>query len=272
MTLTAPKWSPNRRLQAASENRPSMKPGEPDRAAVKLLQEVLIASGFAIPSGPTGNYLAETASAVRAVQVRFKLTLDNGIAGREVLGALDALLKGQQPPITPKGAADDAKPLALKWVTSALFAIQSRIIELQVQGLQINPFVRQLNVHFHLDRSAAGRELANLQALAANYTRIHANLLTSDRIFRSVDDATATRDTLGLFGPGVLMGAYTFTGVSVNFTSQYPGLGRNAQAAVMVHEMGHFISPSIGHVGGESGPAYDNSNFTTAIHNAHCYS
>jgi peptidoglycan hydrolase-like protein with peptidoglycan-binding domain len=270
MALIAPKWSANRRLQAASENRPSMKQGEPDHAAVKLLQEVLISTGFPIPAGPTGNFLTETASAVRAVEERFNLTRDSGTAGQEVFAVLDALLLGVPPPVNPKAAADAIKPLAQKWVTNALFAINSRLLELQLQGLQVNPFVRQLNTHFHLDRSATGGELANLRTLVGNYSRIQVNLTVSDRVFRSVDDTTARRENV--LAPGApLPAAYTFPLSSVAFTSVYPNLGPNAQAAVMVHELAHFISAAIGHVGGESGPAYDNSNFATAVNNAHCY-
>src|SRR5947209_18112342 len=120
MALAAPKWRANTRLQAASENRPSMKSGETNRDAVKLLQAVLTASGFAIPSGPTGNYMNETAAAVRAAEDRFNLTRDTGVAGQEVLTALDAVLQGLPPPPSPKAAADAIKPLAQKWVNNAL--------------------------------------------------------------------------------------------------------------------------------------------------------
>ena len=87
---------------------------------------------------------------------------------------------------------------------------------------------------------------------------------------RPVDDATARREN-GLAAGATLPAAHTFPRSSVAFTTVYPGLGPNAQAAVMVHEMAHFISARIGHVGGENGPAYDNSNFATAVNNAHCY-
>lgn len=271
MALTASVWSANRRLQAASENLPPMSRGELDLAAVTLLQQVLIENGFAIPDGATGNYLNETAAAVRAVEQQFDLTRDNGVAGREVLTVLDALENGVDPPQSPKAAAEAAKPLALKWLGNAIFAINARIVELQAQGLQINPFGLQLNRHFHLDTSAAGQELANLTRLLNNYTRIQANLGRSGTIFRSVDDATAARETRGQFRPGVILPAYTFSGIVIKFTSHYPGLGANAQAAVVVHEMAHFISPFILHVGGESGPEYDNSDFRIAINNAHCY-
>src|SRR5262245_35451259 len=98
MALTASKWKESRRLQAASENNHSMKFGEPDHEAVRLLQQVLIQCGFPIPAGPTGNYMSETAGAVRAVEQRFNLTRDDGVAGREVLTTLDGLLNKQAPP------------------------------------------------------------------------------------------------------------------------------------------------------------------------------
>jgi len=90
MALTSTRWSGIARLQSASENTPPMQFGEPDHDATVVLQEVLIENGFSLPSGPDGIYGWQTAAAVQAAEVQFGLDTDQGVAGREVLGALDS--------------------------------------------------------------------------------------------------------------------------------------------------------------------------------------
>lgn len=111
MSLNADHWRRNDRLQRASEKIPPepIRVGESDRDAVVLLQQALIMAGFPIPSGATGNYREETAAAVRAVQQRPPapaldaaprppLGRDVGIAGHEVLTALDEKLQADESP------------------------------------------------------------------------------------------------------------------------------------------------------------------------------
>jgi hypothetical protein len=87
-------WRDNQRVQQAERNSPSMKPGEKGDA-VHLLQAALILNNIDVPHhGVTNgvkndNYLSETQAAVRAAEQRFNLTRDNGIAGQQVIQALD---------------------------------------------------------------------------------------------------------------------------------------------------------------------------------------
>lgn len=226
------------------------------------------------------RYGSSTASAVltykqrrRIINPAYQTTADN-IVGKMTIAALDKEL-ATSTTTDPKTAANEAKPLALKWVGNAIFALNARI---QSLGNRFGPSnlalvsFPQIKLHFHTDRLKAGAtEAASLQRLESNYQKIKKHLLNSDPIFRSVDDATAARETGGQFRPGVILGAYTFPLKSVAFTSHFLTFGPNCKAATIIHELGHLISTSIGHVGGESGPAYDNSNFETAINNAHCY-
>ncbi len=102
MSLFADHWRQKgefvfRRLQDASENLHPMRVGEHNRDAVILLQQALIMTGYPIPAGATGNYGEQTAAAVRAVQAdpRLNLGRDIGIAGKEVLEALDGRLQAR---------------------------------------------------------------------------------------------------------------------------------------------------------------------------------
>src|SRR6516165_2978620 len=98
VTLLAPLWATNARVQRAANDNPPMQQHEGDHAAVRLLQEALIRSGFAMPAGVDGDFGLQTAHAVVAAENRFGFTADAGVAGREVLGALDLVLRGWSPP------------------------------------------------------------------------------------------------------------------------------------------------------------------------------
>ncbi len=207
------------------------------------------------------------------VNPSYQQTADN-IVGKMTIARLDKDL-ATNPSTDPKTAATEAKLLSLKWVSSAIFALNAKIQSLGnpfgPSGISLVNFP-QIRIHFHTDRLRPGTtELAALRKIESNYQTMHRHLLNSDPIFRSVDDATATVETGGQFGPNVILGAYVLPGRPIAFTSHFLTLGPNAKAAMIIHELGHFISPQIGHAGGESGPDYDNSDFATAINNAHCY-
>jgi peptidoglycan hydrolase-like protein with peptidoglycan-binding domain len=96
-----------------------MRVGELNHDATVVLQEALIENGFPLAAGPTGNYLQDTAAAVRAAEQAFTLSVDQGVAGRQVLGALDrGFLGGVNPSFGAALARGDAG-LALAKVQAA---------------------------------------------------------------------------------------------------------------------------------------------------------
>ncbi len=176
----------------------------------------------------------------------------------------------------PKTAANEAKPLALKWIDNAILMLNSCIRSVDHES-PINfqakigfPIVR---LHFHTDRPERGStEMESLKRVESNYQKIRRFLCNSENIFYSADDETASLNTLGYFQPdGPLVGGYAYAMKSVSFTNHYLTLGPKCRASVIIHELGHYIDPRILHLGGESGYAYDNSDFETAINNVHCY-
>lgn len=176
----------------------------------------------------------------------------------------------------PKTAANEAKPLALKWIDNAILILNSCINSID-PGSSLNilskrgfPIVR---LHFHTDRHKSGTtEKENLKKIESNYRTIRRYLCNSGHIFHSADDEAAALNTLGFFQPdGPLVGGYAYAMKSVSFTSHYLTLGPKCRASVIIHELGHYIDPRILHIGGESGYAYDRSDFETAINNVHCY-
>lgn len=101
MALTSPRFAGNARLQAASENRPSIRFMEQNREAVAILQQAFIDLGFPMPRStkagkPDGIFGQETLDTVKAFQRKHALTQD-GVVGRQTLGKLDSLLPGGKP-------------------------------------------------------------------------------------------------------------------------------------------------------------------------------
>ncbi len=290
MPLVAPKWSHNARLQRASNNSPSMHPNESDHTAVSLLQEVLISQGFAIPSGPTGNYLGETQAAVRAVETRFHLVRDTGIAGHEVLTALDTLLRGQTP--TPPAVAQHGRalaltdvPLALKKVNASIDAIaafESTFVRRALAQPGDNPpdfnqvTVDALQTHFRLALPditappARGVDLSDTQFIRTNFTKIREYLNHADAHFR---DDMLNPDTMAETNGG---GGPTFFGTAYRNTD-IPGgaklIGPNSRAAVVIHEPVHAIdSQSVAAVDiNESSPGYATQPADNSLHNPCSY-
>jgi peptidoglycan hydrolase-like protein with peptidoglycan-binding domain len=98
MALTNPRFSTNRQLAAAAENKPSLKRGA-EGEGVAILQQALIDLGFDMPIStraqgglPDGIYGAETDSVVRSFQRQNRLQPD-GVAGRQTLQQLEAAIR-----------------------------------------------------------------------------------------------------------------------------------------------------------------------------------
>lgn len=91
--LLHPPFAGNARIQQAAENSPAMRVGEPDHAAVAILQQALIDAGFHLEKGADGKFGPKTAATVRAAQAKYQLGIDSGVAGRQVLAALDEALR-----------------------------------------------------------------------------------------------------------------------------------------------------------------------------------
>lgn len=104
MALVSPRLAPHARLQSAARNQPPLRKGETGQA-VGVMQQAFIDLGFSMPvttgngaKPPDGIYGDETAKTVRTFQTQRQLSPD-GIAGKDTLHALDALLLGKPLPL-----------------------------------------------------------------------------------------------------------------------------------------------------------------------------
>jgi peptidoglycan hydrolase-like protein with peptidoglycan-binding domain len=100
MALQSSRLSRHPRLQAAAANHPPLHEGDTG-GGVETVQQALVDLGFPLPIStrktgfPDGIYGKETLAAVRAFQAREGVHHD-GIAGRDTLHRLDAILLRQQ--------------------------------------------------------------------------------------------------------------------------------------------------------------------------------
>src|SRR5262249_7316975 len=112
--LMSPRFADNKRLQSAAENNPALKAFEPDKDAVRLLQQALrdlrdpLIGALPISfrqGAPDGGYGEEPAGAAGKPQ-RGKSLPAAGAGGHDTLHALDALSPARGPaPPEPKPPA-----------------------------------------------------------------------------------------------------------------------------------------------------------------------
>ena len=274
MPLFAPLWSGNVRLGRAAVSAPSMAAFDSDRVAVTLLQKALAQTGILPAIKVDGIYGQQTAGAVKAVQKRFNLTPDQGVAGRQVMGVLDLMLRNA--PFASAQALLDV-PLATSKVRAALAAI----IALQVARATGAPLVAltvdALLTHFRLAVGASTTGVArtvtdvDLATISTRYGELLTLFAASFSRFRTGAPVngiqTAAEAPLGgpiTFGPA-------FTNVQNNFgnpTGQ--PIGPNSRAAILMHEGVHVFDGQSGaknaHIS-EFSPAYDVQSANLSLHN-----
>jgi hypothetical protein len=125
----------------------------------------------------------QTANAIIAVEKKFGFQVDQGVAGREVLGALDLTLRGWKPPPEPTWGgvlAHTIIPVAQRKITKALSALDAIRTMLQFGGFDFvtadGVTMAALKTHFKLvspgETRLANEEpisVATIDPLIANY-------------------------------------------------------------------------------------------------------
>jgi peptidoglycan hydrolase-like protein with peptidoglycan-binding domain len=120
MALSSPRFSRDRDLQLASQNRPPLEEGARGDG-VKILQRALIDLDFDMPKStttgsPDGVYGLETKATVQAFQRDNGLTAD-GVAGQDTLNRLDQIFSAleEQQRLQEVADANTRGPLG-KWL------------------------------------------------------------------------------------------------------------------------------------------------------------
>jgi peptidoglycan hydrolase-like protein with peptidoglycan-binding domain len=284
----APHWAANARIQRAANNSPPIGRGDPDKAAVKLLQQALIKSGFPMKAGADGAFGQQTADAIIAAEKKFGFDVDAGVAGREILGALDLSLRGWKPPAgsDPHWGGLLARtiiPLAQRKVSKAIYALNDLHTMLQfgkfdfvtVDGVTL----AALKTHFKLVAPGGSRlpyeepiSLNTINPLIQNFRGIQRTLNNSKMVRHSICtlglDVAAEAPTGGpiLFGPPY--SDFTFGAQDV---TNIVKTGPNSLAAMMMHEATHVTDAQASgnrdrHIS-EFWPEYETQSAANARHN-----
>jgi peptidoglycan hydrolase-like protein with peptidoglycan-binding domain len=291
VVLISPHWAANARIQRAANNNPALRQHEGDRAAVKLLQEALIQSGFPMADGADGGFGPHTAGAVVAAQKHFGFATDAGVAGREVLGALDLSLRGWAPPAGAHWGGLIAKtilPIAQRKVRNALQAVVDIRTMLTVGKFDFvtadGVTMAALKTHFKLVPPGGTKlaieefiTLATIDPLIANFRGIQRTLGNASMIRHTI--CTGGDEPGGLstaaeapFGGPVSYGPpysdFTFGPVNVTNIDK---TGPNSLAAMMMHESAHVIDNLSGndvttHISEFTAP-YETQTAANARHN-----
>lgn len=174
----------------------------------------------------------------------------------------------------PRIAAEEAKPLASFWLEHALAILGSALRGFEPDppaDIRISLGLETVRRHFHTDRRDPSLdEAAAVKLIEKNFQVMRRSLSASGSIFISADDETASRNTRGYFGSGMIVAAYAYTQKSISFTSHFPSLGPKCKAAVIIHQLAHFIDPKMRDQSC-GGIIYDLSDFETSLFNVHCY-
>lgn len=241
-----------------------MRRKEPDRAAVKLVQQALVQLGYPLPASTTpggldGDFGQETLNAVLRFQGDKGLSRD-GEVGRDTLNRMDVLLAtgALASGADPRAVAQMVAPIARFWVNRALSTLTSYTISQQTgiaDALGDNRVtIEAIDAHFHLDRGAP-EHMVSVRTIQDTFNQVNFALMTP-AVFFAVDDATAASD-FGQTGnptfvppPAYAMArdSALFRKHGMFFTSAFKtprvgesGFGPNCLAAMVLHESVHFV-------------------------------
>ena len=259
MVLTWVVWRDVARIQRAEASNPSMKPGESGQP-VHLLQAALILQGFDVPAHgilprqtvQNNKYGQQTATAVRACEVRFGLTRDSGIAGREVISRLDvnnALLYTVNAGQFGAALARSDVGLAVSKVVGALLALN--FLRAGALPPSVAPMVDDaLLTHFRLLQPGTppagnrrARTTADLDRIIRTYTSLVGVLNSSATTFEDGIPVNGVRtpaeantgSNLIRFGPA-------FFSRQASMPAEVgSAIGPHSRAAILMHEGTHAV-------------------------------
>jgi peptidoglycan hydrolase-like protein with peptidoglycan-binding domain len=289
VSLLANHWVGNARIQRAANNNPPLLEGESDHAAVKLLQEALIGSGFSVGRGADVFFGPRTAAAVIAMERHFGFPVDAGIAGREVLGALDLTLRGWAPQVGAFWGGLIAKtivPLAQRKVNVARSALDDIRTMLSFGSFDFvtadGVTMVALTTYFKLVPPGGTKQLfeefitiATIDPLIANYRGLAQTLANDKTTCYSICTLGLDVAAKAVFGGPILIGppcsAFKLAPVTVTNIDK---TGPNSIAAIMMHEGIHVVDIASGQEGipiSEFEVAYETQTAEKVRHNPSAY-
>jgi peptidoglycan hydrolase-like protein with peptidoglycan-binding domain len=264
VVLLASDWADNARIQSAANNKPPMRLHEKDHEAVTLLQQALLDSGFDVEDGADGKFGSHTAAAIIEAEKHFGFKADAGVAGREVLGALDLSLRGWDPPAGAHWGGPIAKtivPTAQRKIGKAIAALNDIHTMLSFGKFDFvtadGVTMTALKTHFKLVPPGGTKlaieefiALATIDPLIKNFRGIQRTLANANMIRHTIciggtppaeSDGLSTAAEAPLGGPisfGPPYSDFKFGDVDVTNIDK---TGQNSLAAMLMHEATHVI-------------------------------
>lgn len=259
-------WATNARIQRAANNNPLMRQFDPDKVAVKLLQEALIATGFPSVGTADGIYGPKTAGAVVQVEKHFGFKVDPGFAGREVFGALDLALRGWKPAPGPHWGGQLAAvnlPVALRKVRAAITALEAIETMFAFGGFDFvtadGVTMAALKTHFKLTPPTLTPlpieepiTKPNIDAILKNFRAILRTLTNPAMIKHTICTGGDGPRGLSTAAEAPFGGPVAFGPPFSDFAFGDPNVtniertGPNSLAAMMIHEATHVIDNQSG--------------------------
>lgn len=253
-----------------------MRAFEQDSTAVRLLQDALVITGIAAIK-TDGIYGPETASAVVALENRFNMGRDDGVAGRQTLGILDIL--------SQNGQGHGHGQLGHRLALTAVGLARAKVVEARRQ-LTVQPRTvlteTALRTHFRLGttRPLVGVTRPDtpqdIRDIIARYDQILSLFASSATRFVTAVPVnginTVAEAPLGgpiTFGPAFADVNHHFEdNPDPNVTNR---IGPNSQVAVIIHEALHVFdamsSRANAHIS-EFSPEYERQPADLSLHNS----
>ena len=273
MALRSSFWSSNGRLQRAAENNPAVHGFDSDKVAVTLLQQALVNTGIATIE-VDGIYGPRTAAAVRAVETRFNMDQDGGVAGRQVLGILDILLQGGR---LGRDLTQNDAPVARRKVQAAITALTAFQTARNTGGPLASVTVDALRTHFRLTVApptiGITRQVTNadVDTILRMYRQLLGLFTAPGNRFRTGVPVNGINTAAEAPLNGPITFGPAFTNVDSHFGDR---IGPNSRAAVVIHESVHVFDGQSGrpdtHIS-EFDPAYDRQDPDLSLHNPSSY-
>jgi putative peptidoglycan binding protein len=238
---------------------------------VTLLQKALVDTGIAPLNKVDGIFGPKTAAALRTVETRFNMDLDEGVGGRQTLGILDILLQGGR---LGSDLARSDTVLAGQKVLAAILNLNIFKANLAI-GTPTTPLTANaLLTHFRFTTAPATIGVTR-QVTVADVDRILLRYNDLVNLF----GASATRFRTGVPVNGIdtaaeapVNGPITFGPAFTDVDSHFGDrIGPNSRTAIVIHEAVHVFDNQSGinnvtHIS-EFDPAYNVQPADQSLHN-----
>ncbi len=181
------------------------------------------------------------------------------------------------PPMTagnPRRVAMETAPIALSWVNECIRHLKDYrdwLTKPEKRVMITREAFDPVYTHLKFGQLSDQDAVRYTDTYIQNYTLMASIFNRPDAIFKvaSIEDQLRVSRSNSCFG--LVMPAWAIANNAIWFGPDFIGLGPKCRTAILIHECGHYIHPSILHEGGERGPEYDSLRPEVALRSAYVY-